>query len=282
VLVAGGEMAATAVQTETAKTQATANIPIIMAFGGGIPANAAANTNMTGFVGDCKTIAQNHVKALKQLKYTAGQITVLYDKDGDPPAPGVAPKNKVTNDILGALKAPKGGDPNINAKPIDTANITQNQVAQLLTTSAFMMIPNAVFFEKAATITKAVDSSGVKVAYYPEYYYFTKSDSKKKKANVSGFNVPATYRVAASWVNYILRGTETVQKIVQQMKTQFAEAIPDPYLEPNHPSLQIKDRRRQPKKSSQRKASTKRSGKKEKRSKQPTGRKKQRRPARPK
>jgi hypothetical protein len=252
-----------------------------MAFGGGKPANAA--DNMTGFFGDCKTIAQDHVKALKQLKYTAGQITVLYDKDGDPPLPGVPPKNKVTNDILGALKAPKGGDPNINAKPIDTANITQNQLAKLLTTSAFMMIPNAVFFEQAAMITNAVDLSGVKIAYYPEYYYFTKSDSKKKKANFSGYNVPATYRVAASWVNYILRDIETVQTIVQKMKTQFAEAIPDPYLVPsNSSSFQRKGRRDKSTKSAPSKTSTKRSGKKEKGSKQPTGRKKQRRPARPK
>jgi hypothetical protein len=247
-----------------------------MAFGGGKPANAA--DNMTGFFGDCKKIAQDHVTALKK-NYTADQITVLYDKDGDPPLPGVAPKNKITNDILGQLKK---GDPTLHTRPIDTANITQNQLANLLTDPGFMMIPNAVFFEQAATITNAVDLSGVEIAYYPEYYYFTKSDSKKKKANFSGFNVSATYRVAASWVNYILRDIKTVQTIVQQMKQQFADAIPDPYLVPSNSSFQRKGRRDKSTKSAPSKTSTKRSGKKEKGSKQPTGRKKQRRPARPK
>ena len=249
VLVAAGEMAATAVQAETAKTAATATIPIIMAFGGGIPANAADNKNMTGFFGDCKIIAQDHLKALKK-DYGADQITVLYDKDGeDPPFAGGAPKNKVTNDILHDLKKT---EPKLHAKSIDTTNITRTQIANLLTDPGFMMIPNAVFFEQADAITSAVDSSTkVVTAYYPEVHYYNKSDKTKKKAKFSGFNVPATYRIAASWVNYILSEIETVQTIVQKMNKQFAEAIPEPYLVPSKSSFQGKGKRGKSKRSAE-------------------------------
>jgi hypothetical protein len=249
VLVAAGEMAAFYVQQETGKTNPPNQIPIILAFGGQAPSNAAAN--MIGFLGDCTQVAKNHVKALKH-NYTATQITVLYDMENI---------NHVTQNILKALLH---DDNTINAQAIDTANI-EGQIDALLTTPGFMIIPNAVFFEKADVITSAVDNSDVQIAYYPEYYYYTKSDSRKNKAKVSGFNVPATYRVAASWVNDILRQLQTVATIIQGMSNkQFAEAIEYPYLVPSHPS--------QPTKSSQRKASTKQSTKRKKGPKQPTQR----------
>jgi hypothetical protein len=273
VLVAAGEMAATILQ------EMTTQYPIIMAFGGREPSNTDKKAqNMIGFVGDCTTVARKHLSLLKGNFKKGSDITVLYDKDGDSIS-GAAAKNDVTQHILGKLK---GDDNSINAQPIDTANI-QGQIDALLTTPGFMIVPNAVFFEQAAAITKAVDNSNnVQIAYYPEFYFYTQYNTKKK-AKIVGFNVPATYRVAANWVNYILLGLWTTTQIISAMNNkQFAQAIEDPYLTPDHPSSLLKDRRHQPKRSPERKASTKQSMKRKKGPKQPTQRKRQKRRARQK
>ena len=208
VLVAAGEMAAYYVQDQTSKTNPANQVPIILAFGGGRPSNADSpgvrpNKNMTGFIGDCKAVAKDHLKLLKQ-SYRGNQITVLYDQEGN-----AGGKNDVTRDILKALKI---DDSTINARAMNTANIQNDLNTSPLTTPAVMIIPNAVFFTQAEDITDAVDNTAVvEVAYYPEFHYWNKSHGDKHKAKVSGYNVPLTYREAALWVDHLLTGYWTSQ-----------------------------------------------------------------------
>jgi hypothetical protein len=248
VLVAAGEMTATILQGMTTTA------PIIMAFGGRDPVNTdTTNKNMTGFVGDCTTIARKHLRQLKNIyKYKGSDITVLYDYGADQGT------NDVTQYICGVLK---GDDQTINTKSIDVTDIG-GKIAALLTTPGLMMVPNAVFFEQAAVIAHAVDNSDVVIAYYPEFYYYTKHRNKNK-AKVVGFNVPATYRVAASWVNRILLELDTTQTIISALNSkQFAEAIEDPYLVPEHQSAStLKKSLYRPKQSPSRRAATKNSTK---------------------
>jgi hypothetical protein len=173
---------------------------------------------MTGFIGDCETIAKQHLHELKKT-YNSQDITVLYDADPNK-------KNHITQKILRALTT---ADSFIKPRGIDTANVQQDLANKTLTTPAVMMIPNAVFFRQAEDITDAVDGTAVvEVAYYPEFHYWNKSHGDKHKAKVSGYNVPLTYREAALWVDHLLTGYWTVDDIVKLPK-RFAEAIPDPY-----------------------------------------------------
>jgi hypothetical protein len=206
VLVAAGEMTATALQTITPHMD---KIPIIVAYAGAVPANA--DTNMTGFIGDCLTIAKNHLNQLKAHGYNGKNITLLYDPE---------PTNAVTQDILKELLKI---DNDINTNGLKFADIHGFTGAQIVGTG-FMMIPNAVFFRYARVITDAVDNSSVELAYYPEFEYLHKC-KKKSKAKFSGFNVPLTYRLAASWVDNLLTRYWTLDS----MPSNFAQAIPDPY-----------------------------------------------------
>jgi hypothetical protein len=207
VLVAGGEQTAYALQAITPPSE---EIPIIVAYAGGIPGNHASN--MTGFIGDCGTTAENHLHLVKGHGHNGKDVTVLYDSD---------PANTVTKTILDRLLKI---DKDINQLPTALAD-TSDLTAADLKTGGFMLIPNAVFFEHAGVIADAVDNSTqVKIAYYPEFEYWNKS-KHKAKANYSGFNVPLTYRLAASWVNNFLNGTWTLDT----MPTEFAQAIPTPY-----------------------------------------------------
>ena len=206
VLVAAGEMAAYYVQDQTSKTTPANQVPIILAFGGDKPSNtdpSTGNKNMTGFIGDCTTIAKQHLHELKKTyHYNSEEITVLYDAD-----PGK--KNHITQKILKELTTV---DSFIKPRGIDTANVQNDLNNTALATKAVMMIPNAVFFAQADAITGAVDNTGVvEVAFYPEFHYLNKSDRKKKKAKVSGYNVPLTYREAALWVDHLLTGYWTSQ-----------------------------------------------------------------------
>ena len=206
VLVAAGEMTATALQTITPHTD---KIPIIIAYAGAVPTNA--DSNMTGFIGDCLTIAKNHLNQLKAHNYNGKDITLLYDPE---------PTNAVTQNILKELLKI---DNDINTNGIDAVNIHGFTGAQIRGTG-FMMIPNAVFFRFASVITNAVDNSSVEMAYYPEFEYWHKHKNKKKP-KVSGYNIPLTYRLAASWVDNLL----TKYWTVNSMPSNFAKAIPDPY-----------------------------------------------------
>jgi len=228
VLIGAGEMAAYYLQEETKATTPPNQIPIIMAYGGGKPDNAGnKNKNMIGLLGDCENLAiKQHLKALKQ-NFAGDEITVLYDQDADNQPPQIV--NRVTKKILGKLKDPGfGGDAQINAQPIDTANITQDGIAELLTTPGLMMIPNANFFEQAGAITGAVDDSHtVQMAIYPEFDYWHKHKNRGK-AKVFGYNVPLTYRLAALWVDHLLTGYWDLNYITGLNK-RFAQAIPDDY-----------------------------------------------------
>jgi hypothetical protein len=209
VLVAAGEMTACALQEKSPATEAKP-IPIIVAYAGAVPDNA--DTNMMGLIGDCVTVATSHLGLLKKAKLA---VTVMYD-------PGA--HNKVTQKVLKALTNVTP----LPIRPVDMQNITAAHLATQLNTPGFMLIPNAVYFEYASVISDAIDSAGaVTTAYYPEVEYW-RHHQNKGKANLFGFNVPLTYRLAATWADNFLSGYWNLDTI-KSMRKRFAQAIPDPY-----------------------------------------------------
>jgi hypothetical protein len=219
VLVAAGEMTATILQGMTTTS------PIIMAFGGMQPDASKHHTNMAGLVGDCVHVAQHH---LQQLKGSGRAVTVMYDPEH--PGDATKPKNNVTNKAIGTLNGYTALPilpSDLQDGTVDTATLIGKLTDPLGAgrTQGFMMVPNAAYFECAGLIADAIDNAGnITMAYYSEFYYYTKHNNKNKP-KVYGFNVPATYRVAASWVNYLLIGYWTVAT----MPTRFPPAITDPY-----------------------------------------------------
>ena len=203
VLVAGGGNAASALQAITPPRD---NIPIIVAYAGEVLSNHASN--MTGFIGDCVTVAENHLRQLKAQGYNGQHVTVLLDANQD---------NTVTQNILGRLLKI---DRNINRMPITLVN-TQQLTAAQLTTGGFMMISNAVFFRYANVIGPAVDQSNVQMAHYPEFEYRRHHHQHIGKAHVSGYDVPLTYRLAASWVNDLLSGYWTLGPCPKNLRRLF-------------------------------------------------------------
>jgi hypothetical protein len=202
VLVAAGEMAAFFLQD---KTPPTDKIPIILAYGGETPSNA--DKNMTGFTGSCVTVGLHHLEQMK-----GHNVTVLFDPDQN---------NRATQHVLTALK-------NHPASTITPLPIAPDKIGMLaakdLKTDAFMIIPNAVYYEKADVIAGAVEAANhVQIAYYPEVEYWRKH-KKKSVAKVFGHNVPLTYRLAASWVDNLLKGFWTVDTL-----PKFADAITENY-----------------------------------------------------
>jgi hypothetical protein len=213
VLVVGGEKTAFALQAITPPSD---GIPIIVAFAGEAPGNQASN--MTGFIGDCGAVAHNHLHGLKTHGHNGQDVKVLLDSDQ---INNTNTANTVTQRILNKLLQFDG---NITQLGKTVANI-QGLTAAELSTGGFMLIPNAFFFEYASVIAGAVDNSNqVMMAYYPEFEYW-RHQQNKGKANVSGYNVPLTYRLAASWVNNLLSGYWNLGSMPQQ----FADAIPEPY-----------------------------------------------------
>jgi hypothetical protein len=208
VLVAAGEMAAFYLQEET-KPPNNDQIPIILAYGGEAPPNRAKN--MTGFVGSCVAVGQHHLN-----KLTGHKVTVLYDPDKS---------NQATIDVLNALK-------NVSALAMATDQVggLTSQYLDVFNNQhkndAFMLIPNAVYYKNSGVIADAVDgSSTVKIAYYPEIEFWRQHKNRKSIAKVYGHNVPLTYRLAASWVDNLLRGYWTVDT----MPNNFADAIIENY-----------------------------------------------------
>jgi hypothetical protein len=207
VLVAAGEMTACAVQNVSPPTEKNP-VAIIVAFAGAVPDNA--NTNMTGFIGDCVSVAKYH---LQELKKHHPDVTVMYD-------PGA--HNKVTQNVLKQLN----NFTPLQIRPADMVNMAAAQLATQLTTKGFMLIPNAVYYEYASVISDAVDNAAaVTMAYYPEVEYWRKHQNKGK-ANLYGYNVPLTYRLAASWADNFFTG---YWDLTNMPSKKFAKAIPDPY-----------------------------------------------------
>ena len=202
VLVAAGEMAAFFLQQITPPTD---NIAIILAYGGEKPSNS--DKNMTGFKGSCVTVGLHHLNQMK-----GHNVTVLFDPDQN---------NHATQHVLTALTNNPGST--ITQLPLAPDQIGK-LAAKDLKTDAFMLIPNAGYYKNAAAIADAVDAAHqVQIAYYPEVEFWRKH-KKKSIAKVFGHNVPLTYRLAASWVDNLLRGFWTVKTL-----PNFADAVTENY-----------------------------------------------------
>lgn len=186
VIVTAGTMATNAV------APLTDAIPIIQAIGGTLPTNP--KTNVTGFIIDAKQISQMHFAKLAANHTT---VTVLYD-----------PNNAPSQDAFLALTAYKTTYfPGVQINPININQLNNIQVS-------FMLIPNATYHLRANrhAIAHAVAQAAVP-AIYPEREFKKEHPNNRTGIMVYGHNVPATYRVAASYVDSILDGTVNVSNL---------------------------------------------------------------------
>jgi hypothetical protein len=193
-IVTSGTMATNAV------IPLTNTIPIIQAVGGALPSNP--KMNVTGFLIDAQQITQRH---FAKLAANHAAVTVLYDDTNSP-----------SHDAFQALQAYKNVYfSGVNLRPISFAQLNTIQ-------GSFMLIPNASFHQQQTrhAIVQAVMAAGVP-AIYPEREY-KKEHNNQAGIMVHGHNVPATYRLAGSYVDSILSGTMNASSL-----PPFKEAVAD-------------------------------------------------------
>jgi hypothetical protein len=216
VFVAGGSLAASAL----ASNANTGTYPIIQAAGGSIPSGAPAN--MKGFylnVPGEKTICQKQYDQLTSVPNNT-PVAVLYDSTND----------NATQDILHSLTN-YAGTHNLNIVDIggDANKLKVNTLTDLLQTpntgndasKSFMLIPNALFYEKCDDIAKAVDNVPLQNAIYPEREYKNAHPNKNGK-QVLGHKIGLTFGQAAYYVDSVLNDKTCIATLTWQ------EAITDP------------------------------------------------------
>ena len=90
-----------------------------------------------------------------------------------------------------------------NLLPVDIHDVAKFD-DKLIKGDAFMLIPNAIYYNSATEIGKAVQKKDVP-AIYPEREY-RKGHTDKNKAKVHGHQIPFTFRLAARIVDKIANG----------------------------------------------------------------------------
>ena len=165
---------------------ATATIPVIQAAGGDAPPPAA---NITGFVLNSLATANNHL-----TKFAAQTVvTVLYND-----------WNTTSVNVFNNLTRP--ANVTIVGLPVhDPADLVRPAGA----IDGFMVIPDAMFYRYHRKVVAMVEHKANKVCY-PERQ-FKDAHEDKSKAKVYGRHVPATFRLAAGYVNRILNGATIAQ-----------------------------------------------------------------------
>jgi hypothetical protein len=184
VIVAAGTMATTILQGMTR------TIPIIQAAGGGRPTR---QNNVTGFYIDALGTSKSQFGKLS----TNRTVTVLFDSTNEPPS------NTVFQDLQAYARSTY---PNVTLIPLDRhdpGSVNQNDIQ-----GSFMLIPNALFYNKCNLIARAVERADVP-AIYPEREY-KKRHTNRGRIKVHGHNIPLTYRLAATYVDSILDGSMTI------------------------------------------------------------------------
>jgi hypothetical protein len=180
VIVSAGLMATGLLRTATALQLNPT--PVIQAAGGDAPAPQA---NITGFKLNSLATANNHLTKFTGRNWT---VTVLYND-----------WNTHSASVFSSLAAP--GNVTIAALPIhDPAGLVRPAGA----IDGFMVIPDAMFYRYHRKIVAMVEHKAAKVCY-PERQ-FKNAHENKANVNVYGRHVPATFRLAAGYVNRILNG----------------------------------------------------------------------------
>jgi hypothetical protein len=165
----------------------TTEYPIVF-VGGAAPRNPPSN--LTGLTIEGNTIADY---ALQHLG--TASITVLYDNSNDP-----------SNDTYAYLRTRPNADKITPLQISDPGAFAESTV----TTTGFMLIPNAMYYKHRRHIVKMVDRSTTLTAvYYPEPEYKNLS-TKQAMATVYGYDILATFTDAADIVSGILGGQYSV------------------------------------------------------------------------
>ena len=208
VVIADGSMAA-----ELLRDIQPRRTPIIQAVGGKSPANP--HGNLTGFYIDALNTCFAQLNAL--LGNLAGlnpKVTVLFDSN-----------NTVSQEIQTELAKPANF---LQSKIdfIDAATLPTGLPTDPATLKdAFMLIPNAVFYNNCQMIARVVDLKHPRIPVrYPEREY-KKAHKNKADVTVQGHHIPLTFRLAAHLADRILRGVLTIATPLPPI--QLAEADED-------------------------------------------------------
>jgi hypothetical protein len=164
---------------------ATTAIPIIQAAGGDYPNPTPGN--ITGFSLDALTTANNLL-----TKFTGPNriVTVLYNDS-----------NTTSANAYGRLTVPA----NVTlAYPPLTIHDPAGFGRLTNPIDGFMLIPDAMFYKYHRKIVAMVEGKASQICY-PERL-FKNAHENKGNVKVYGHHIPATFRLAASYVNSILNG----------------------------------------------------------------------------
>jgi hypothetical protein len=211
VFVAGGTLAASAL----ASNSNTGSFPIVQAAGGSKPSNAPGN--MTGFylnpLPPANTICQQQYDLLAPT--ILAPAAVLYDRTND----------NHTQDILHSLTGhATAGTLNVVDINGNMANLTPAALIgnPLIPCTSFMLIPNALFYDKSDDIANTVDQANIQNAIYPEREY-KNAHSNKNGKQVLGHKIGLTFGLAAYYVDSLLNGVT-----LPSATLPWQEAITDP------------------------------------------------------
>lgn len=194
VIVSAGLMATNLLRTATSVNL----IPVIQAAGGDAPTPQA---NITGFKLNALTTANNHLKTFKGAGRT---VTVLYNDN-----------NTTSANVYSSLTVPHNVTLNAPLRIHDPTALAPLPGA----IDGFMVIPDAMFYKYHRKVAAMVEGKASQICY-PERQ-FKNAHESKVHVKVIGYHVPATFRLAAGYVNRILNG-DTVATL-----PGFADAVAD-------------------------------------------------------
>jgi hypothetical protein len=191
VVVADGSMAAELLRDIQPHTT-----PIIQAVGGKNPANPYGN--LTGFYIDALTTCGAQLNTLiGNLVGVNQKVTVLFDSKN-------TPSQEIQTELAKAANFPQA-----KIDFVDTAALPLGFPTDYTTLkNAFMLIPNAVFYNNCQMIARVVEKRNIP-ARYPEREY-KKAHKNKGNVTVQGHHIPLTFRLAAHLADRILRGVLTI------------------------------------------------------------------------
>jgi hypothetical protein len=151
---------------------------------------------------------------------TAARAAVLYDRKNDNP----------TQDILHSLTNYAAAD-TLNVVDIngDWTKLTAAALKgidglHLNPCTSFMLIPNAVFYDRCGDIAKTVEDANIQNAIYPEREY--KNAHSKPKINgkkVHGHKIALTFGLAAYYVDSLLNDPSCINTLPWQEASRDEE-----------------------------------------------------------
>jgi hypothetical protein len=199
VIVSAGLMATNLLQAATSASL----IPVIQAAGGG--PSTTAQSNITGFTLNSLATANNLL-----TKFASGRtVTVLYND-----------YNTTSSYVYSHLAPPPGVT--LTGLPIHDPALLVRPAGAI---DGFIVIPDAMLYKYHRKVVAMVERKAAQTCY-PERQ-FKNAHEDKGNVKVYGSHVPATFRLAASYVNFILNGGTVAQIVAQNGGVRFPNAVAD-------------------------------------------------------